>query len=507
MRHGNEKYGHPIGVLFDVGNERRVAGQLLLKRGDLFDSNVVSISDDRFLHIRDDESLHGVSEAGRVSLLECVRGHVLGATRWDDFAIHHGDVSFRYALFGKRHITADDHCLWGIEFSLEGVDTTVFAHDRFERFGFLPDPDDEILDVIKKKRPDYLKGEFVKGQATVSYFTGKRDYLPRFETVLGTVHVGRSIQVDLFGQRMLEAPRISIEFDDEPTTLEGAWEKMRKVWQFFAWMMGYAPGWKDVGVFTSKPDDNDLRRYADGLFEVFGPNEWKETPEVEKQCGTLIDASSNPDHFVNVMRNWLERNSDPRRKEANSRFFGCIRGTTNRVLEDGIISAANTFDLLPAEDKPEAEPLADEVVSVLDRAKREIRSAMTDGSRKNDVLNELGRIRTNKRLRDIVEHRAAVVLEHFGRDKLQDLEKFIRLAVQCRNHYTHGGAALKKNDVNFGDFAVVVFLTRTLEFVYGASELLRCGWDPTTSLADEWHPIGGYVKDYNRRRTVVPDAN
>ena len=507
MRHWDEKYGRPIGVLFDVGDERRVAGQLKLKRGDLFDSNVVSIADDGFVHIPDNGSLHGVSEAGWVSLLECVAGGMLGATLWGEFTMHHGDVSFRYALFGKRHVTAGEKCLRGIEFTLEGVESSVFMQDKFERFGHLRDPDDEILDVIKRKRPDYLKGDFVKGQAMVSYFTGNWEFLPEFETVLGTVHVGRSVQVDMFAQRMEDTPRISIDFDDDPTTLEGAWEKMRKVRQFFAWMMGYAPGWKDVKVFTCELDENGIRADTHGHLEAFGPNEWEELPDSAKKGGTLIDASSNPDQFVEVMTNWLERNDDQRRKNANERFFGCFSGMANRVLQDGIVSAANTFDLLPEDDKPKAEPQAEEVLRILDRASTEIKSAMADGSRKTDVLDELGRIRKKKRLREIVEHRAALVLEHFGRDKLQDLEKFIRLAVQCRNHYTHGGNDPKEGGVDFGNYNVVTFLTRTLEFIYGASELLRCGWDSATSLADERHPIGGYVKDYDRRRSLVPGVN
>ena len=507
MRHGDEKYGRPIGVLFDVGDERRVAGQLKLKKGDLFDSNVVSIADDRFLHIPDDGSLHGVSEAGWVSLLECVGGGMLGATRWGDFTMHHGDVSFRYALFGKRHVAAGEQCLRGIKFSLEGADSTVFAQDKFERFGHLPDPDDEILDVIKRKRPDYLKGDFVKGQAMMTYFTGDWNFLPEFETVLGTVHVGRSMHVDLFGQRMEDTPRISIDFDDDPTTLVGAWEKMRKVRQFFAWIMGYAPGWKDVKVFTCKLDENGFRADMDGHLEAFGPNEWEELPESANKSGTLIDASSNPDQFVEVMANWLERNDDRRRKEANDRFFGCFSGTSNRVLEDGIVSAANTFDLLPDEDKPETEPLAEEVLSILRRASREIKSAMADGPRRNDVLFELRRIRVNTRLRDIVEHRAAVVLEHYREDRLNGFKELIRLAVKCRDYYTHGGDSSKKGEVDFANYDVVIFLTRTLEFIYGASELLLCGWDPATSLRDEWHPIGGYVKDYDRSRSRVPSVN
>lgn len=330
-----DKYEHPIGVLFDAGERRRIAGQLKLKKSDLFDCNVLSIADDQFLHIRSGDSLHGISKAGKVSLLDCVRGGLLGSTNWGDFAIHHGNVSFRYALFGKRHIAIDEKCIRGIQFTLEGAQSSVFMHDKFERFGQLRDPDEEILDAIERKRPDYLTGKFVKGKAMVSYFTGDWDFLPTFETVLGTVHVGRIMQGDFHGQNTEDTPRITIEFDDEPTTLENALWKMREVRQFFAWMMGYAPAWNDVLVFTSPLDEDGFRTGADAGLEVLFPNAWSEVPAAATEYGTLIDASQHPDHFIEVMAKWLERDGNASRKSANARFFGSMPGRSDRVIEDG----------------------------------------------------------------------------------------------------------------------------------------------------------------------------
>ena len=82
------------------------------------------------------------------------------------------------------------------------------------------------------------------------------------------------------------------------------------------------------------------------------------------------------------------------------------------------------------------------------------------------------------------------------------------MAVLCRNHYTHGPRDRDRGEVDFSDFAVVYFLTRTLEFIYGASELLLCGWDTNTSAADAWHPLGGFVKSYDYSRAIVmPDVD
>ena len=459
---GDEKYGRPIGVLFDVGEERRITGHLKLKRGGLLDSNVVSIVDDKFVYVADGGFLHGISETGKVSVLDCVRGGTLGGTSGPDFMIYHGDVSFRYALFGKRHIKIDQKCIRGIRFTLEGVESSVFVNDKYERFGHLRDPDEAVLDAIERTRPEYLRGKFVGGKAMVSYFTGDWDFLPLFETVLGRVHVGRSIQVDSFGRGMKEAPYITVDFDDDPTSLEGAWEKMRDICQFFAWMMGYVPRWGEVVVYTCRRDEDGSRADGDVNLEVFGPNERAGMPEVVEDCGTLIDGSGYPDHFMDVMGKWLRRNGDGRRKSANARFFGSMRGGSDLFIEDGIVSAANTFDLLPNDDKPE-------------------------GSR--------------PLLGCIVRHRAKFVLDKFGRDRLKALEEVIKLAVDCRNHYTHGPK--ERDRVDFSNFEIVFFLAQTLEFIYSASELLICGWDPDKSLRDEWHPLGGYIRSYDSRRSRV----
>ena len=95
------------------------------------------------------------------------------------------------------------------------------------------------------------------------------------------------------------------------------------------------------------------------------------------------------------------------------------------------------------------------------------------------------------------------MLDKFGREGLKRLGDVIRLAVKCRNHYTHGPD--ERDHVDFSNLDIVFFLAQTLEFIYGASELLICGWDPDKSRKDEWHPLGGYIRYYDSRRSMVLD--
>ena len=500
MLHG-DRYQRPIGVLLDVQEGRRIAGHLKLKKGDLFDSNVVSlVTADRVFLVAKGGSLHGISEAGKVTLLDCVQDSMLTITSWGDFTMHHGDIAFRYALFGERHLAADERSVRGITFTLGELQSNVFTNDKSQRYGHLLDPDEAVLNAIERTRPDeYLTGNFVKGKAMVSYFTGDWEYLPRFETVLGTVSVERSIQTDFFGLNMTDTPRITVEFNDDPSTLEGALGKMREIRQFFAWMMGYVPDWKDVVVYTSRLDEGVPSSEAGSSLAVFGPNEWNDVPDGAGRYGTLIDAAQYPDHFVKVMANWLERNENAERRRANERFFGSLQGAADRVIEDAIVSAANTFDLLPSDAKPPANPLPNDVLEVLAAASEKIKGCATlSEAQKQDVLSSLGFIRRNKRLRHIVEHRAEIVQEHFDQDALMQLDDVIGLAVKCRNYFVHGPNKRDSGAVDYADFHLVRFLTSTLEFIYGTSELLRCGWDPSKSVNTEWHPLGKlYLMNYN----------
>ena len=57
---------------------------------------------------------------------------------------------------------------------------------------------------------------------------------------------------------------------------------------------------------------------------------------------------------------------------------------------------------------------------------------------------------------------------------LDDLDEVLKLAIQSRNYFVHGGS-------NEYDHArgkpFTGFLTETLEFVFAAAELIECGWD------------------------------
>jgi hypothetical protein len=70
-------------------------------------------------------------------------------------------------------------------------------------------------------------------------------------------------------------------------------------------------------------------------------------------------------------------------------------------------------------------------------------------------------------------------------------------AVNCRNHYVHGGPS--KIDYRNHFFETVAFFTQTLEFVFAASDLIDAGWSFTRWFQQGTtgsHPFGTYCSYY-----------
>jgi len=73
----------------------------------------------------------------------------------------------------------------------------------------------------------------------------------------------------------------------------------------------------------------------------------------------------------------------------------------------------------------------------------------------------------------------------------------LALAVNCRNHYVHGTPP--KADYTRHFFETVPFLTESLEFVFGTSDLMDAGWDFgafTQQGTTMSHPFGSFLVNY-----------
>ena len=339
----------PIGVLLDYEN-RNLTGYLELKKGKK-NSNTLKLISGDFVNFGNGNSLYGISQYGKVSLHGCQSSGIMNSSQYkfqdSSFICFFGDLQFNYVLLGKQYIKQEEKRIQEIQFQLNGLENSVFSLDKVNNFGQMINPEKEIIESINEHKSEYLRGKLDNERAVVSYFTGNWDYLSEFKTILGDIHIQR-VNLD---RNMNDVPCISIKFKNNPTTLESALNKMREVRIFFAWIMGYLPEVKGIQVFTINPQNSELD-FDENKLDVYSSIESKGYYDEDMGQDTLIDGYTYSDSLKNVMQNWLERNRNKSRKEANFRFLNSFRTDTGPFNQFDIISAANPFELLPDVDKP-----------------------------------------------------------------------------------------------------------------------------------------------------------
>ena len=156
-------------------------------------------------------------------------------------------------MFGDEYLTRHDPVIRGMRFAFD--DFHILLDDPQSRyaFGSIVDPDPRIIEAIEEHKPSYAPGLDEADTSWVFYFNGKYDVWPVAQTVLGSIGALRDLHVTMSGgTNVSDAPYMNLDFDDKPVTLDGAVEKMNTVRQFVAWIIGYAPKWKDVRVFKGK---------------------------------------------------------------------------------------------------------------------------------------------------------------------------------------------------------------------------------------------------------------
>lgn len=463
-RHGENPYEESIGAVFDLGSNRELHGRIVLEQDSLSYASTTRIFENKLFSIPRGSDLHGTSEKGRVSLLSCFGGG--GLFVHDDGqqpVVRDGgstsaNLRSEYAVFGREYLKRDDAVIRSMRFVFDDFHAMLDDPHSRDAFGRILDPDPRLIEAIEEYKGSGNPNLGEHGKPWVFYCNGKDEVLPTVQTVLGSVSAQRIFHVTMSGgTNMSDVRYMQIEFGDEPVTLEHAIQKMNDIRQFFAWMVGYAPKWKNVLVFK---DENDTG------FDVFTSNFGGTTSELGTLAGvhtgqTLISPFWQPDHFLKVMRNWLARNST--RARPNRMFFASMRGMFTTVMEDTMCAAANMFDQLPAADRP----------------RRSKKAKMLDVAR--------------YRYKKVIRPRLGRYVE------LPRMEQVVESAINCRHHITHGGAKGKTHGVDYSDPKAVMFLSDALRFVYGVSELLDCEWDMERWLPllfKHNHPFGRFIESY-----------
>lgn len=315
-------------------------------------------------------------------------------------------------------------------------------------------------------------------------------------TTIGTVSAFREVprqwKYDVSdGVRISTRVICELEFD-EPIDFSVALERVFLLEVFFSIVLGVPQRRTEFKLVTQNMGDHSQ---ADFDLECSG---W--TPHGHRHqrgpsriiFGRLIDPSVNYDHFGDVLVNWLSHDKDKR--EARVRFFECLSDEAHFSV-DRLVRAANLFDLLPDRKSVPPSALIDDV-RALKRTTKKLSSQHGDYADEfGSVLSALGRF-GRQSLRNKINGQASLFRKHAA-EYLPDLDLVIKSAVIGRNRYVHGTS--KQSLETDNEARLIVFLTETLEFIFGVSDLVEAGWDLRKWIdrVQGFHRFGSFIQNYS----------
>ena len=447
------------------------------------------------------QTLKGVLSGGqRISLINCrvsERDGNYSANTIENKWFYNFSFFFDYVVFGE-HVSLDEKEILGVSFLLDDAD--IIFNDP-SAVGFKRTDDDSVRRIIQPE-PDGARIKF-GNSPVVSYHAGSAEIFAS-DTVLGEVSAWRSPA--FYPPRGSGLVRIENEVYvnlrfSEAVAFEDAVERAFRVREFFELLAGRPQNFSDFRVH--KKMSRELRDYygtnqedgqeAIGVYTVYGtlfPRYKRYEGELRPDpSSVLFKAVQDPEKFSSLLKEWLGRNRSWR--DARSRFFACFAKQMSYDI-DRLVAAANMFDILPDEAvSPEAE-LEEKVKAARDECKR-IFKELPESPERQSVLNVLGRVGKNT-LKRKIRYRAKYVMDRIG-DRVPELLTVTDEAVNCRNHYVHGSPCKINYD---SETKLVAFLTDTLEFVFGISDLIEAGWDIKSWLNDNflYHVFGSYLVHY-----------
>jgi hypothetical protein len=467
--------------VFELMDGTKVAGSLKLAGAR---TSLSLYSNDFFnaVYVGDGYISGCLNDLTKVSLIDCVPVRA-GTLSREAGQSHFAHVFPHFVVSGSRHLRPDENAISTIDFTMDDAPTLFYD---FDAFGSVIDARPLIKQVVLANKLDreIQIGDYPR----IQYYTGKGEIF-RSETWIGIISAHHSPSWSFPGPRgvgMRNTIRVAIEFRTA-VQFSFAIEQIYILQSYLGLLVGRPQTLSGIGIQL-----ND---------EIEGPTildvHWSYVPRRKgsKDQGNphpgdvLIDAVRRPAKFSKVLANWIGR--QPTWSDARQRFFGVFANRREYGV-DKLIGAANMFDILPADAVPVVIPISSELEEAKAAARRQFR-ALDPSPERASVLVALGNI-GKPNLKRKVQFRAELLLQRLP-DRLPGLITVVDEAVNCRNFFVHGG----ESKIQYRENSPLVwFLTDTLEFVFGISDLIDCGWD-----IQEWnsrtsvdHPFGSYLRNY-----------
>jgi len=448
------------------------------------------------LYVRDDERFSPFAPADgcitgilhdltKVTLLDCITLEGLGSASRGSEQYYYAKLFPHFVLAGQRHVGPKERIISEIRFFIE--DAAALFYD-FDAFGSVIDARphiDQIATANGIDRPIPIGPE-----PKIVYFAGRRDIVT-VDTNLGLVRAQHNPSwclPDPRGVRIDNSISISIDMP-EAVRFDEAITRTLRLLRFLELIIGRPQNLQTIFVQVEGPDGRETLKVH-----------WSHRPAREEESGEgrrspqpadlLLDPIEHSEEFGRVVQTWLT--NDEERQDARGRFHTSFAMQRTYTVER-LVASANMFDILPKSAIPQDVDLTADLRQAKTDCEKVFKN-LPDSFERNSVLNALGRV-GKASLKHKARHRGQLVVTAFG-GRPSELLLVLDAAVDCRNHYVHGTSSRIDYSKNSD---VVVFLTNTLEFVFGASELVEAGWDIQRFAgrgSTMTHPYGSYLVTY-----------
>lgn len=389
-----------------------------------------------------------------------------------------------YVCVGNGTLSESDVSISTISFYMKDA-LSVFY--EFDDFGSVlnPEPFKEMLRRDREKIRPLELGDV----PIIQYFTGRFE-LARAEIPDGVVVASHRPIESLGGPRGVRIEnRVQVRLSFfSPKQLSDALDGLSNLVRFFETTIGRPQDLSDIRLGLVG-DSNGVGLDLIRSFETkHRPSRRPHSPPGPRDV--LLCTFEQREQLQRVLSEYAR--TDQERKGARWRFRASLARQGYSI--DRIVAAANMFDIFPETAYPKTE-LPDAVASAAKLADQLFRP-LPESPERSSILVALKKL-GDRTLKQKVRFRA----QSTGLDNLfPGLLEILDDAVDCRNHYVHGFKPKLDYDANF---EAVCLFTNALEFVFGASDFIDCGWDIHSwkkGHPQDEHPFGSFVIGYREQR-------
>lgn len=430
--------------------------------------------------IRDVVHLYGQTARARVSCIDCVW---TGSSLAFDEIPHaeQATVFPHFVTHGSRFFDPAVDTVERLAFRFTDID--LFAHGSASVGSFMASA--LLAETVLAAAPNRNAGP-AGSTPVVSYFDGHVEVWG-LDTAIGRISLRNVVVIPTLSP-FTHHLEMSLVFAS-PVSFKECIRRLLRVHHCMVTLTGRAQSIETVKLVP------DCRRTGDAVIQplhlewCLSPAGPTKTDLVPSAFALPLDLSRRPEEFSTVLAAWFAR--DEAWQWPRARYVRCIE-MGRHYTTDRLVAAANMFDLLPAAAYPNPEPLAPEIAEAAAQT-RSLFKALPESIERASVLGTLGRLKVLS-LPKKVSHRGNIVLAEINH-KLPSLQKVLRVAVLCRNHFVHGS-----------EFDLEIFepylslMTDSLEFVFVASDLIELGWsaaDWVSNLNGGSHRLADFLYTYD----------